>query len=58
MSLLEAAAYAIGEASVHLVGWIVGQTFDVDERKAQRICEYLVLALIAGAAVAVTLMYS
>ncbi|MDA8259804.1 MAG: hypothetical protein M0Z99_29885 [Betaproteobacteria bacterium] len=58
MSILDAAAYAIGETSAYLVGRVAGRTFHLEPKKAQRIGEYIVIGAIAGAAVLVTVIYS
>lgn len=58
MSLFEPISQAIGEASAYLIGRLVGQTFDLEEGKAQRIGETVVVSVILGAAVVVTLLFS
>lgn len=58
MSILDAAAYAIGETAAYLVGRVAGRTFHLEPKRAQRIGEYVVLGVILGAAVLVTVVYS
>jgi len=58
MPLLEAIALSFGELAGYLVGLVMGRTFDLPPKKAQVIGEYLILALIVTAAVAVTVVYS
>lgn len=58
MSLLDATAYAIGETVAYLSGRVVGRTFHLDPKKAQRIGEYVVIGVIVGAAVFITIAYS
>jgi branched-subunit amino acid ABC-type transport system permease component len=58
MSLLDATAYAIGETVAYLAGRVVGRTFHLEPKKAQRIGEYVVIGVIVGAAVFVTVAYS
>jgi hypothetical protein len=58
MPLLEAIALSFGEFAGYLAGLVVGRTFDLSPKKAQAIGEYLILALIVIAAVAVTVVYS
>lgn len=58
MAWLEPLAVLIGEAAAYLVGLIVGRTFDLDAEKAQAIGEYVIVGIIAAAAVAVTFTYS
>lgn len=56
--LLEAVAASFGELAGYLAGLVVGRTFDLPPKKAQAIGEYLILGVIACAAVAVTVIYS
>lgn len=58
MPWLEAVALSIGELAGYLVGLIVGRTFDLPPKKAQAIGEYLILGVIASAAIAITVIYS
>jgi hypothetical protein len=58
MSILDATAYAIGEAAAYLVGRVAGRTFHLEPKSAQRIGEYVVIGAIVGAAVLVTVIYS
>ena len=58
MPWLEAVALSIGELAGYLVGLIVGRTFDLPPKRAQAIGEYLILGVIAGAAIAITVIYS
>jgi branched-subunit amino acid ABC-type transport system permease component len=58
MSLLDATAYAIGETVAYLAGRVVGRTFHLDPKKAQRIGEFIVTGVIVGVAVFVTIAYS
>ena len=58
MSILDAAAYAIGETVAYLAGRVVGRTFHLEPKKAQRIGEYIVFGVIIGALVLVTVVYS
>ena len=58
MPLLEAIALSFGELAGYLADLVVGRTFDLPPKKAQAIGEYLILALIVTAAVAVTVVYS
>ena len=56
MSVLDASA--IGETVAYLAGRVVGRTFQLEPKKAQRIGEYIVISVIVGAAVFVTVAYS
>ena len=58
MSVLDASASAIGETVAYLAGRVVGRTFQLEPKKAQRIGEYIVIGVIVGAAVLVTVAYS
>jgi CDP-diglyceride synthetase len=58
MSLLDATASAIGETVAYLVGRIVGRTYHLEPKKAQRIGEFIVIGIIAGAAIYITVAYS
>lgn len=58
MPWLEAIALSIGELAGYLAGLVVGRTFDLSPKKAQTIGEYLILGLIASAAIAITFIYS
>jgi hypothetical protein len=58
MSILDAAAYAIGETAAYLVGWVAGRTFHLEPKKAQRVGECIVIGTFVGTAVLVTVIYS
>lgn len=58
MPWLEAVALSIGELAGYLAGLIVGRTFDLPPKQAQAIGEYLILGVIASAAIAITVIYS
>lgn len=58
MSLLEASTYAIGEAAAYLAGCVVGRAFRLEQSQSQRIGEYIVIAVVFGAAVLLTFIYS
>ena len=56
--MLEAVAVSLGELAGYLAGLAVGRTFDLPPKKAQAIGEYLILGVIASAAIAITAIYS
>ncbi|MCB1916391.1 MAG: hypothetical protein KDG52_11835 [Rhodocyclaceae bacterium] len=58
MDPLEPVLSAIGEATAHGIGRIVRRNFALDAKQSQRIGEYVVIGAVAGAAVAVTLLFS
>ena len=58
MSILEAAATAIGEMAAYVVGRIAGKTFRLAPKTAQSVGEYVVFGVIVGAATLVTVIYS
>lgn len=58
MSIIDAVTYAIGEASAFLVGRLVGRTFRLEPKKAQRIGENIVIAIVVGGLIVVTFAYS
>lgn len=58
MPLLEAVAVSLGELAGYLVGLVVGRTLDIPAKQAQSIGEYLILGVIASAAIAITVIYS
>lgn len=58
MSILDAAASAIGETVACLAGRVAGHAFNLEPERAQRLGEYIVIGLIAGAGALVTFLYS
>lgn len=58
MSLLEALATFVGELAAYLLGLVVGRTFHLSPEKAQAVGEYLILGIVAGAAIALTVIYA
>jgi CDP-diglyceride synthetase len=58
MSILEAAATAIGETIAYVVGRIAGRTFRLAPKTAQSVGESVVFGVIVGAATVVTVIYS
>ena len=58
MPILEAVAVSLGELAGYLAGLVVGRAFDLPPKKAQAIGEYLILGVIASAAIAITVIYS
>ena len=55
---LDAIPAAIAEIVAYVVGKITRRAFKLDPKRAQRIGEYIVMAVIIGVGVAVTLVYS
>lgn len=49
---------AVAEIVAYVIGKVTGRTFKLDPERAQRIGEYIVMAVIIGAGVAVTHEYS
>lgn len=58
MSILDAAAYAIGEAAAYVIGRITGKIFHLEPKSVRRIGENIVIGAILGAAILVTIIYS
>lgn len=59
MSLLaEGLVALIGEGAAYMVGRIVGRCFYLDEKQAQRLGEYILIALFAVGIFTLTLVYS
>lgn len=58
MSWFDAMTYAVGEAVARVLGWIAGRQFGMERKRAQRIGENIVIALIVGAGLMVTFYYS
>ena len=58
MSILDAAAYAIGETVAYVVGRVVGRTFHLSPKKAKAIGDYFVIGVIVSAAILITVIYS
>ena len=56
MSLFDAAAYAIGEATAHLLGRVVGRQRHLEPKRAKRIGENIVMAIIIGAGIVVPIV--
>ena len=55
---LDAIPAAVAEIVAYVVGKITGRAFKMDPKRAQRIGEYIVMAVIIGVGVAVTVVYS
>jgi len=58
MSAIDAITYVVGEATAYVTGRIVGRTFAVKRKQAQRIGEYVMLAALIIVLTIITLIYS
>lgn len=58
MSLADAVVYAVGEAVSYAAGRVLGRSFNLDPKRAQRIGEIVVVAVLAIALIALTVIYS
>ncbi|TFW72951.1 hypothetical protein C3Y98_00910 [Methylotenera oryzisoli] len=61
MAILDAIVYVVGEAIAYVVGAVTGRAFHIEPKKAQRIGEYFVMAIVGVflfALIAVTFIYS
>ena len=56
--MAEAITYAIGEAASYVAGVLIGRTFRVEPKRAQRIGEIVIIVLLAGVLIALTVIYS
>lgn len=56
--MVDAIICAIGEATAYLAGAIIGRTFRLEPKHAQRIGEIVVLVLLTGGLVTLTVLYS
>ena len=56
--MAEAITYAIGEAASYVAGLIIGRTFRLEPKRAQRIGEIVILTLLSGLLIALTVIYS
>lgn len=56
--MVDAIIYAIGEATAYVAGSIIGRTFRLEPKHAQRIGEIVVLVLLAAGIIALTVIYS
>jgi len=56
--MADAITYAIGEAASYVAGLIIGHTFHIEPKRAQRIGEIVLIALLAGVLIALTVIYS
>lgn len=56
--MADAITYAIGEVTSYLAGLLIGRTFRLDPKRAQRIGELVLLVLLAGVLIALTVTYS
>ena len=56
--MADAITWAIGEAAAYMAGLIVGRTFHIEPKRAQRIGEMVIVALLAGVLIAITVIYS
>lgn len=58
MSFLGAVTGAIGDIVAYVVGRIAGSTFNLKRMNPHTLGEYVLLGILAGAAIVVTLIYS
>lgn len=58
MSFLDAVTGAIGDIVACVVGRIAGRTFNLKRMNPHTLGEYVLLGILAGAAIVVTLIYS
>ena len=58
MSAIDAIAYAVGETTAYVAGRIVGRTFAVERKRAQRVGEYVMIGALIIVLVTITLIYS
>lgn len=58
MSAFDAMAYAVGEATAYVTGRIVGRTFAIERKQAQRIGEYVMIGALIIVLLTITLIYS
>jgi len=58
MNIVEAIIYAIGEAASYMVGALIGRTYRLEPKRAQRIGQTVIIVLFAGALIAFTVIYS
>lgn len=56
--MLDAIIYAIGGVTAYLAGAIIGRTFRLEPKHAQRIGEIVVLVLLVVGIIALTVIYS
>lgn len=55
---LDAITGTIAEVVAYVIGKITGRALKLDQKQAQRVGEYVVIAVVLGAGVLVTLIYS
>ena len=55
---LDAITGTIAEVVAYVIGKITGRALKLDPKQAQRVGEYAVIAVVLGAGVLVTLIYS
>jgi hypothetical protein len=61
MAIFDALVYVVGETIAHIVGAVTGRAFHFEPKKAQRIGEYFVMAIVGvfvSALIAITFIYS
>lgn len=56
--MADAITYAIGEAASYLTGRLIGRTFRLEPKRAQRIGEMVLIVLLVGVLIALTVIYS
>ena len=56
--ILEAIPAALAEFMGYVIGKVTGRVFQLEEKQAQRIGEYIILGVVAVAGMAITLIYS
>lgn len=58
MSAIDAITYVVGEATAYVTGRIVGRTFAIEPKRAQRIGELVMLGALIIVLIIITLIYS
>ncbi len=56
--MLESIAYLIGEVAAYLAGLLIGRKLQVDPALAQKLGEYLMLAVLVGLLLGITFAYA
>jgi hypothetical protein len=54
----ESIACAIGEIASYIAGLIIGRSFNLEPRQAQKIGEYVIFFIIIGLLITITFVYS
>lgn len=54
----ESIAYAVGEIASYIAGMIIGRSFNLEPKHAQKVGEYVIFSIFIVLLIAITFIYS